>query len=120
LAPNDRKDENRRRSRVELPAAMVRDPDRIHSDLIGYGDVLRRNDTLQYDLKIGIFLNPLYILPSEVVLELMHKGILKIVDVPHFEVIPELFKKFQSHLRLENVSFIQTTFSKGLRVNCDG
>lgn len=52
---------------------MVGDPNGVYTACMGHRDVIGADDTLENDLKFGVFFNPLDVLPSQVILDLVHE-----------------------------------------------
>ena len=87
---------------------------------MGHRDVIGADDTLENDLKFGVFFNPLDVLPSQVILDLVHEWPLLIIDITHLELVPQFVEQLQGDIRLEDCTFIPSSLAKDLRIDCDG
>jgi hypothetical protein len=86
---------------------------------MGHWNVFGAHYAFEDYLQVSVALNPLDVLPSEVVSDLMDKGPLFVINIPHLEIISKLIKQLKSYFRLEDCTLISPSFTKNLCINSD-
>lgn len=76
-----------------MSASVIGHPYGIYTALMGHGYVIGTDNAFEDDLKCGVLLDPLNILPCQVVLDLMHERPFLVIDVPHLELVPQLIEQ---------------------------
>lgn len=72
---------------------MIGYPDGIDAALMCLWYVFGAHDAFEDDFEMCVSLDPLDVLPGQVVSYLVHEGTLLVVDVPHLEIVAQLVEQ---------------------------
>jgi hypothetical protein len=98
---------------------VVGDPNSVNTASMGHWNVFGAHYAFEDYLQVSVALNPLDVLPSEVVSDLMDERFLFVIIIPHLEIISKLIKKLKSYFWPEDCALISPPFTENFRVNSD-